>query len=154
MFSLPPPFSQTGRKDLLFALTKLHAFRLTQYSKVIYLDSDVLVLRPISHLFELKHEFSAVPDIGWPDCFNSGVMVFTPNYEWFDLLVNAVSKYGTWDGADQGLLNDFFSGQHNNNNTTSLSSSTSTSASTISCVVPAWNRLSYTYNVTPSAYYS
>ena len=26
-----------------------------------------------------KEEFSAVPDIGWPDWFNSGVFVFRPS---------------------------------------------------------------------------
>ena len=24
-----------------------------------------------------RNEFSAAPDAGWPDCFNSGVFVFT-----------------------------------------------------------------------------
>ncbi len=67
-----------GRLDLFAVLTKLHVFRLMQYEKIIFLDADVLPVRPLSHLFTLPHEFSAVPDIGWPDIFNSGVMVLTP----------------------------------------------------------------------------
>ncbi|KAK7695164.1 hypothetical protein QCA50_002354 [Cerrena zonata] len=67
-----------GRLDLNSVLTKLHVFRLTQYSKIIFLDADVLPIRPLSHLFTLPHEFAAVPDVGWPDIFNSGVLVLSP----------------------------------------------------------------------------
>jgi glycogenin glucosyltransferase len=56
--------------------TKLHTFRLTQFKKVIYLDADTLVIRPLSHLFDLAAPFAAAPDIGWPDCFNSGPSLF------------------------------------------------------------------------------
>ncbi|GAA5892860.1 uncharacterized protein JCM6883_007496 [Sporobolomyces salmoneus] len=116
-----------GRRDLAASLTKLHAFRLTQYEKVVFLDADTLVLRPLAHLFDLPHPFSAAPDQGWPDAFNSGVMVFEPKQETFDGLIETMKKKGSWDGGDQGLLNDYF---------------------------PNWNRLSFTYNVTPSAYYT
>jgi alpha-N-acetylglucosamine transferase len=118
---------QTGRRDLAHSLTKLHLFRLTQYSKVIFLDADTLVLRPLSHLFDLPVDFAAAPDQGWPDAFNSGVMVATPSIETFDALTAMMKQRGSWDGGDQGLLNDFF---------------------------PNWHRLSFTYNVTPSAYYT
>lgn len=41
-------FSFTGRPDLGeaagAALTKLHAWRLTNYDKIIFLDADILVL--------------------------------------------------------------------------------------------------------------
>ncbi|GAA5965772.1 hypothetical protein JCM3765_007340 [Sporobolomyces pararoseus] len=116
-----------GRRDLAASLTKLHAFRLSQYEKIIFLDADTLVLRPLAHLFESPHPFSAAPDQGWPDAFNSGVMVFKPSQETFDGLIETMKRKGTWDGGDQGLLNDYF---------------------------PNWNRLSFTYNVTPSAYYT
>lgn len=116
-----------GRRDLAASLTKLHAFRLVQYEKIIFLDADTLVLRRLSHLFDSPHSFSAAPDQGWPDAFNSGVMVLEPSQESFDGLIDMMKKKGTWDGGDQGLLNDFF---------------------------PNWNRLSFTYNVTPSAYYT
>lgn len=116
-----------GRRDLAASLTKLHAFRLSQYEKIVFLDADTLVLRPLAHLFELPHPFSAAPDQGWPDAFNSGVIVFKPSQETFDGLIETMKRKGTWDGGDQGLLNDYF---------------------------PNWNRLSFTYNVTPSAYYT
>ncbi|KAG8219494.1 nucleotide-diphospho-sugar transferase [Butyriboletus roseoflavus] len=117
-----------GRPDLDTALTKLHVFRLTQYSKVIFLDADVLPLHPLSHLFHLDHEFSAVPDVGWPDIFNSGVMVLSPGTDKFEELRELLNTKGTWDGADQGLLNEW----RGNN----------------------WNRLSFTYNTTPTAIYT
>ncbi|KAI5480404.1 glycosyltransferase family 8 protein [Pseudohyphozyma bogoriensis] len=116
-----------GRQDLSATLTKLHLFRLTQFKKAIFLDADTLVLRPLSHLFSLEAAFSAAPDSGWPDAFNSGFMVTTPSEETFDGLVEMMKERGSWDGGDQGLLNDFF---------------------------PNWNRLSFTYNVTPTAYYT
>lgn len=117
-----------GRPDLHSALTKLHVFRLGErgYDKVIYLDADVLPLRPIDHLFFDPHRFSACPDIGWPDCFNSGVMVFKPDVKDFDGMMGLMraaregaggvdgalgigSGNGSFDGADQGLLNEWFS---------------------------------------------
>ncbi|KAF9648492.1 nucleotide-diphospho-sugar transferase, partial [Thelephora ganbajun] len=117
-----------GRPDLGAALTKLHTFRLTQFTKVIYLDSDVLPIRPISHLFTLDHEFSAVPDVGWPDIFNSGVMVFSPGEDKFKEIMDLLKEKGSWDGADQGLLNEWRGTN--------------------------WNRLSFTYNTTPTAAYT
>ncbi|KAF9270582.1 nucleotide-diphospho-sugar transferase [Marasmius fiardii PR-910] len=117
-----------GRPDLSTALTKLHVFRLTQFSKIIFLDADVLPIRPISHLFTLPYEFSAAPDVGWPDVFNSGVMVLSPGEEKFDQLQQLLHTKGSWDGADQGLLNEW----RGNN----------------------WNRISFTYNTTPTAAYT
>ncbi|KAI0347772.1 hypothetical protein BDW22DRAFT_1349839 [Trametopsis cervina] len=117
-----------GRLDLSTVLTKLHIFRLTQYSKIIFLDADVLPLRPISHLFSLPHEFSAVPDVGWPDIFNSGVLVITPGQDKFDDLMKLQKSKGSWDGGDQGLLNEWRGSD--------------------------WNRLSFVYNTTPTAAYT
>jgi glycogenin glucosyltransferase len=147
-----------GRRDLILTPTKLQIFRLSQYEKIIYLDADTLVLRQLSHLFDLPVPFAAAPDIGWPDCFNSGepvflrslrhspyltrffspslptgVMVLTPSDETFRRLMAMSAERGSWDGGDQGLLNDFYgSGTQGGE---------------------SWHRLSYIYNVTPSAYY-
>ncbi|KAJ7161391.1 glycosyltransferase family 8 protein [Mycena crocata] len=117
-----------GRLDLNTVLTKLHVFRLTQYSKIIFLDADVLPVRPLSHLFTLPHEFSAVPDVGWPDIFNSGVLVLSPGEDKFTQLNELLKSKGTWDGGDQGILNEWRGGD--------------------------WNRLSFTYNTTPTAAYT
>lgn len=132
-----------GRQDLASTITKIHIWRLTQYDKVIYLDSDTLLLRSISHLFELESPFSACPDIGWPDCFNSGLMVITPNSQTFESIFQHFLAHGSWDGGDQGILNDYFS-----------PSSTKTSGADASGQSKGWDRLSFIYNVTPSAYYT
>lgn len=110
------PLTRTGRPDLNLALTKLHIFRLgSVFSTIIYLDADTLPLRPIDSLFSLTegHRFSACPDIGWPDCFNSGVMVVRPQSSDFEELRGRMTassdNNGSFDGADQGLLNQYFS---------------------------------------------
>ncbi|WWC85472.1 uncharacterized protein L201_000336 [Kwoniella dendrophila CBS 6074] len=139
-----------GRPDLNFALTKLHLFRLQPFfSTLIYLDADVLPIRPLSHLFTTTnpHVFSACSDTGWPDCFNSGVMVIRPRESDWIGLKNLLKSgegddgiykenekgNGSFDGADQGLLNEWFSEEGGGGQ---------------------WNRLPFTYNVTPSAAYT
>lgn len=117
-----------GRPDLNLVLTKLHVFRLIQFDKIIFLDADVLPIRPLSHLFALPHEFSAVPDVGWPDIFNSGFMVLTPGVDKFTEILDLVRERGSWDGGDQGILNEWMQDR--------------------------WNRLSFTYNTTPTAAYT
>ncbi|KAF4604961.1 glycogenin glucosyltransferase [Pleurotus pulmonarius] len=117
-----------GRPDLNTVLTKLHVFRLIQYSKILFLDADVLPIRPLSHLFTLPHEFAAVPDVGWPDIFNSGVLLLTPGEAKFTELNELLKTKGSWDGGDQGLLNEWRGDD--------------------------WHRLSFTYNTTPTAAYT
>ncbi|PIO74451.1 glycosyltransferase, family 8 [Teladorsagia circumcincta] len=68
------------RPDLGCTFTKLHCWRLTQYTKAVFLDADTMVLQNADELFE-RPEFSAAADIGWPDCFNSGVFVYVPSME-------------------------------------------------------------------------
>lgn len=41
---------------------KLLMFELTEYEKIVYLDSDMLVLRNLDHLFDRPHMSAAVPD--------------------------------------------------------------------------------------------
>jgi glycogenin glucosyltransferase len=117
-----------GRPDLLYAFTKLAVWRQTQYSKIVYIDADIVALRNLDELFETKADFAAAPDIGWPDAFNSGLMVVTPNMGDYWALSALASSGDSFDGADQGLLNQFY--EHR-----------------------PWQRLSFTYNCTPSAEY-
>jgi len=96
------------RPELGVTLTKIHCWRLTQYKKCVFLDADTLVLKNIDELFE-REELSAVPDIGWPDCFNSGVFVYSPSEDTFRALLKLATESGSFDGGDQGLLNTYFS---------------------------------------------
>lgn len=96
------------RTELGITFTKIHCWTLTEYNKCVFLDADTLVIKNSDELFD-KEEFSAAPDAGWPDCFNSGVFVFRPNLNTFqDLMRHAVNS-GSFDGGDQGLLNTYFS---------------------------------------------
>jgi glycogenin glucosyltransferase len=53
-------------------------------------------------------EFAASPELGFPDCFNSGVMVLKPSESVFEELVKLAKAEESLDGGDQGLLNVFF----------------------------------------------
>lgn len=119
---------ELGRPDLRLVLTKLHVFRLTSYRKIIFMDADMLPIKPISHLFHLPSAFAAVPDVGWPDIFNSGFLVLEPGQEKFNGIMDVVKTKGSWDGGDQGVLNEW--------------------------VGSNWHRLSFTYNTTPTAIYT
>lgn len=96
------------RRELGITFTKIRCWTLTQYTKAVFLDADTLVLQNSDELFD-REEFSAAPDAGWPDCFNSGVFVFRPNLNTYKELVQHAVSQGSFDGGDQGLLNTFFS---------------------------------------------
>lgn len=93
--------------DIGVSFTKLHAWRLTQFSKCVFLDAGALVVQNCDELFD-RDELSAVPDIGWPDCFSSGVFVYVPSMETFWDLISFAERQGSFDGGDQGLLNTYF----------------------------------------------
>jgi glycogenin glucosyltransferase len=114
------------RPDLISAFTKIELWRQTQFSRIVYIDCDVVALRAPDELLSLDADFAAAPDVGWPDCFNSGVMVLRPNLQDYYALGGLAEMGVSFDGADQGLLNEHFRDLH---------------------------RLSFTYNCTPSANY-
>lgn len=114
------------RPDLISTFTKIELWRLTQYERIVYIDCDVIAIRAPDELFALDVDFAAAPDVGWPDCFNSGVMVLRPNLQDYYALKALAERGISFDGADQGLLNMHFRD---------------------------WHRLSFSYNCTPSANY-
>lgn len=116
-----------NRGDLHSAFTKLNLWRQLQFSKIVYIDADIVAYRAPDELFDIDHAFSAAPDIGWPDLFNTGVMVLTPNMADYYAMTAMADKGISFDGADQGLVNMYFKNNY--------------------------NRLSFSYNVTPSAHY-
>ncbi|KAF9999479.1 hypothetical protein BGZ80_002275 [Entomortierella chlamydospora] len=132
-----------GRPELGVTLTKIHVFNQTQYSKVVFLDADTLVLKNVDDLFDTANgslededrnkRFAAAPDAGWPDCFNSGVFVCKPSYQDYNGLFEMATQEGTFDGGDQGLLNSYFSEWSRGESS---------------------NRLPFLYNTTPTAVYS
>jgi glycogenin glucosyltransferase len=116
-----------NRADLQSTFTKITLWKQLQFQRIVYVDADMVALRAPDELFALSQPFSAAPDIGWPDIFNTGLMVLTPNMGDYYALLAMAQRGISFDGADQGLLNMYFKN--------------------------SFNRLSFTYNVTPSAHY-
>lgn len=86
------------RPELGVTLTKLHCWTLIAYQKAVFLDADALVVRNCDELFEQYEEFSAAPDIGWPDCFNSGVFVYAPSLSFYQKLLEFTRTNRSFDG--------------------------------------------------------
>lgn len=97
---------------------KIHLFGLTEFSKLVYLDSDMIVIKNIDVLFDRPH-LSAVaagqsihPD--WTR-LNSGLMVIEPQYQLPQKIANvsdrAVSQVRALGGnkiGDQDVINAYY----------------------------------------------
>lgn len=116
------------RPDLQLTFTKIHLWRFTQFRKIVYVDADVVALRAPDELFDIQEDFAAAPDVGFPSIFNTGVMVLSPDSGTYAALRNMANVGDSFDGADQGLLNQYFE-------------------------YKKWKLLSFTYNCTPNASY-
>ncbi|KAI1205961.1 glycosyltransferase family 8 protein [Annulohypoxylon truncatum] len=125
--SQPSNLQLMNRADLHSAFTKITLWKQTQFRKIVYIDSDVVAYQAPDELFDITHPFSAAPDIGWPDLFNTGVMVLSPNETDYQAMAAMAAQNTSFDGADQGLINMHFGSNY--------------------------NRLSFAYNVTPSGHY-
>ncbi|XP_050718632.1 glycogenin-1-like isoform X4 [Eriocheir sinensis] len=114
------------RPELGITFTKLHCWTFTEYSKCVFLDADMLCVQNPDDLFS-HPELTAACDVGWPDCFNSGMFVFAPSQDTYNRLLQHAETAGSFDGGDQGLLNTFFTD---------------------------WHRVSFVYNMVASATYT
>ncbi|QLL33772.1 hypothetical protein HG536_0F00970 [Torulaspora globosa] len=103
-----------NRPELSFALIKARLWELTQFDRVLYLDADTLPLNEeFLNIFELipqqeSRQIGGAPDIGWPDMFNSGVLMLRPDINLASELHKFILSHTSIDGADQGILNQFF----------------------------------------------
>jgi alpha-N-acetylglucosamine transferase len=80
-----------------------------EFEKIVYLDSDCLVLDNIDELFNYP-ELSAAVDCC--DHFNAGIFVAKPSPQKFqDILTKLKNKLPSYDKADQGFLNSYFKNQ-------------------------------------------
>jgi len=64
------------------------------------------VLQNIDELFD-NEELSAAPDVGWPDCFNSGLFVYRPSLETYTALLNLAIMKGSFDGSSKNCFELF-----------------------------------------------
>lgn len=87
--------------------TKLRAWELEEFERVVLLDADTLVVANVDDLFQ-RPGFAAAPDFFFPDRFNSGVIVLAPSRDTFARMVDALADSPSYDGGDQGFLNEFF----------------------------------------------
>ncbi|CAH9125393.1 unnamed protein product [Cuscuta epithymum] len=85
--------------------SKFRLWQLTGYEKIIFIDSDIIVLRNIDFLFGFP-QMSASGNDG--SIFNSGVMVIEPSECAFQMLMQRREEIVSYNGGDQGFLNEVF----------------------------------------------
>lgn len=89
--------------------SKFRLWQLTDYDKIIFIDADLLILRNIDFLFGMP-EITATGNNA--TLFNSGVMVIEPSNCTFQLLMDHISDIESYNGGDQGYLNEIFTWWH------------------------------------------
>ncbi|GAB4847729.1 UDP-glucuronate:xylan alpha-glucuronosyltransferase 1 [Ancistrocladus abbreviatus] len=89
--------------------SKFRLWQLTDYDKIIFIDADLLILRNIDFLFSMP-EISATGNNA--TLFNSGVMVIEPSNCTFQLLMDHINEIESYNGGDQGYLNEIFTWWH------------------------------------------
>ena len=94
---------RTYRPRFEFTFNKLYLWNLTQYERVVYLDSDNIVLSNPDELF-MCGSFCVV--YMNPLLFHTGLMVVQPDTHKFNELVQTLFSSDSYshDGADQGFL--------------------------------------------------
>uniref|UniRef100_N1QVL8 Hexosyltransferase n=1 Tax=Aegilops tauschii TaxID=37682 RepID=N1QVL8_AEGTA len=85
--------------------SKFRLWQLTEYFRVVFIDADILVLRSLDALFRFP-QISAVGNDG--SLFNSGIMVLEPSACTFEALVRGRRTIRSYNGGDQGYLNEVF----------------------------------------------
>lgn len=114
---LLPDLADNTMKDRWYkTLFKIRVFGLTQFERLVYLDSDLLICGEIDELFE-KESISAVPDRVFLSSYgrkgmNAGLMCIQPSkeleqslIELIPLVANRMEVFG-----DQDVINEYFSG--------------------------------------------
>ena len=78
---------------------------MTDYDRIVYLDSDMLVVSNIDHLFNCGTFCAAYRRM---DLFNAGVMMLIPSTEIFQEMLSMLPYTHSYDNGDQGFLNVYF----------------------------------------------
>jgi len=103
-----------GRSNWNATFEKLGIFSLTQWGKIVYLDSDMMIVKNIDCLFEQPHMAAVSAGKSYPGnedwvTLNSGIMVVEPQYGLTDKIVSSMqlmdeplSSFG-----DQDVLHAF-----------------------------------------------
>src|SRR5690606_3624872 len=108
--------NKSGPTHWQFTFEKLYIFSLTQFDKIVYLDSDMLVLENIDELFDKEHMSAVGPAGGrFPgnedyNGLNSGLLVIQPNTKDFDSLINLIPSVTErlQSCGDQDVIIEYF----------------------------------------------
>ncbi|XP_022790015.1 glycogenin-1-like [Stylophora pistillata] len=71
--------------------TRFHAWKFSEFSKIIYADADYMLMTNIDELFDIPDDFAAVPCArpGVIDpCFNAGLLVFRPGAKYYQEIMD------------------------------------------------------------------
>jgi alpha-N-acetylglucosamine transferase len=110
---------------------KLELWKLADYDKIVFLDADAVVVKPIDMLFGFP-EFAGAPNVYQELAdfhrLNSGVFVAEPSTTTYERLVKRLDQPGVfWRRTDQTFLETFF---------------------------PDWHKLPYTFNTMQYVYFN
>ncbi|KAK3013019.1 hypothetical protein RJ639_009968 [Escallonia herrerae] len=89
--------------------SKLRIWQLVEYDRVIFIDSDLIVLKNVDKFF-LYPPLSAVGND--KHLFNSGVILIEPSHCVFETLMKQRFALASYNGGDQGFLNEIFTWWH------------------------------------------
>ncbi|KAI3447388.1 hypothetical protein Pfo_004053 [Paulownia fortunei] len=89
--------------------SKLRIWQLREYDKVMFIDSDLIVTRNLDEVF-IYPQLSAVEND--KHIFNSGLMLVEPSKCTFKTLMKKRLVVGSYNGGDQGFLNEMFPWWH------------------------------------------
>ncbi|WP_246206321.1 glycosyltransferase [Propylenella binzhouense] len=128
------PFNKGNKPafhDPIDNFCKLELWKLEEYEKVVFLDADSVVVKPIDMLFGFP-EFAGAPNLYQELAdfhrLNSGVFVAAPSRATYDRLIARLDTPGIfWRRTDQTFLETFF---------------------------PDWHKLPYTFNTMQYVYFA
>ncbi|KAI3634763.1 hypothetical protein MIR68_007144 [Amoeboaphelidium protococcarum] len=118
----------------LHNFAKLRAWQLVKYDRIVVLDSDMLILQNVDHLFKSSAEFAAVlnyespfskfqyqaNNISLSQTFNTGLMVIKPSLNTFNQMVGMFRSLSSYNGGDQGFINAYLQSLQQHSNTSSI----------------------------------
>ena len=87
--------------------SKLQLWKMTQFEKIIYMDSDMMAVQNIDSIFVEYDEFSAVVD-SYPGIFNTGIFLLEPNMTTYENMLATYKDVESYNVGDQGYLNWYF----------------------------------------------
>jgi len=104
---IPNPYDDRGEMTRN-TFSMLWAYNLTEFSKIIYIDVDFLVLSNLDALFECGDYCFARSGRETQGRFNGGLQVLTPNQELFNEMVlkGRTNGFGSYNRGVQGFLNE------------------------------------------------